>query len=262
MAQIQAAEAQNQQGMPPGAPPQQMPPGYPPPQDYLPQDYAPQQQMPQQPPIPQRPKKDHPLLVDLKRELGLRSEKYDDFELGGHLWKMGTLSAGDAAMASRVADAMSGSPSEYNVRINIAMACLAVVAVDDVPTFEVFGVVVPPTIIVEDPLMPPPEIRMQAFFHLYDWVINDTKGGLGQRLWDIYSEEIDDKSFVASYMDNRDKDIVTFACPSKGCKYELSIAPEFSNGKMNPVYCQHHGVLMIPTEGVNPDREGGNVPLP
>jgi hypothetical protein len=174
---------------------------------------------------------------------------------------MSALSAGDAAMAARVADSLSGSPTEYNVRLNIAMACLAVVAIDDVPAFEVFGVEVPPTIIVEDPLAPPQQIRLQAFFHLYDWVINDTKGGLGQRLWDIYSEEIDDKSFVASYMDNRDKDIVTFQCASEGCQYELSVAPEYENGNMKPPFCQHHGVLMSPVESVNPDRDGGNVPL-
>ena len=263
MAQIHAEEAQRaQQGMPPQAPPQQAPPQAPP--GYPPQGYPQQQSVPtqvtQQPPA--QPKRDHPLLADLKRELGLRSEQYEDFEVGGHLWKMSALSAGDAAMAARVADSLSGSPTEYNVRLNIAMACLAVVAIDDVPAFEVFGVTVPPTILVEDPLAPPQQIRLQAFFHLYDWVINDTKGGLGNRLWDIYSEEIDDKSFVSSYMDNRDKDIVTFKCPSQGCTHELSTAPEYEDGNMKPPFCQHHGVLMQPVESVNPDRDGGNVPLP
>jgi hypothetical protein len=252
MAHIQQAEAQAQQQNPQGIP-QEPPPGSQQPTPGYSTGYN---------QVPRKPKKDHPLLVDLKRDLGLRSEKYVDFEVGGHVWKMSALSAGDSAMAARVADAMSGSPSEYNIRINIAAACLAVAAIDDTPTFEVFGVNVPPTTEITDPYMPPPEIRFQAFFQLYDWVMTDTKGGLGNRLWEIYEKEIDKKSFVSSYLDNKDKDLVTFQCPTSGCDYETTVVPDHEkDGTMKPVFCQHHGVPMVATESVNPNRDGGNIPL-
>ena len=171
-------------------------------------------------------------------------------------------SAGDAALAARVADAMSGSPSEYNIRVNIAMACLAVVAIDDTPIFEVFGVDIPPTLSVDDPYMPPLQVRVQAFFQLYDWVMNDTRGGLGNRIWDIYNTEMDKKSFVSSYLDNRNKNIVMFSCPVQDCEFELAIVPEHdATGNIKPVFCQHHGVPMLPDTEVNPEQTGGDIPL-
>lgn len=224
---------------------------------------------PPSPPVqPQKPtpkthpgevKVEHPVLTSLKLDLGIEHVKAHDVSIGGHKWTLATLAPADLARASRIAD-LTDTMTERQLTYQSAIAAHAIVAIDEVPVYLVFGIEVPPGLTVTDHLRPQKSIRYFAAARVYDFINDDTRTQLPQRLYDAYQDKCDEQGGVASYLDDADSLRVRFKCPEEGCSHELYIVPRMQpgTGDVRLPFCQWDGVPME-IVGAEADTES---PLP
>ncbi len=179
---------------------------------------------------------DHPLLTKLRQDLGIDQLSTHDVKIGGHEWRLVTLAAGDLAMATRLADQLSESVVEHQLIYQGAIAAHAVVAIDGVPSYQVFGVETP-GVPIPDPYRPPRTIRHIAALRLHDF-ISEGRTALPQRLYEAYVDRCDSDGAVDSYMDDPSQQRVTFRCQE--CDHSLTMVPRYKPGTQDVIlpFCQ------------------------
>lgn len=223
------------------------------------------------PPIPEQPRerqpavkpgprrRQHPVLSQLREDLGIDSIRPVDVAIGGHTWTLAALTPGDIATAARLADNLAIGRVETHMTYQTAVISHAVIAIDGVPTHEVFGVELPPGMAVDNPLRPSRSVRFHAAGKLFDFIQEEGKSTLGAKLFDAYMDKMDASGEVRSYLDEPGHKRVTYRCSHEGCEHELTIRPKYKPGTHDMVlpFCQWHGEPMEPVD----EMEGETSPL-
>lgn len=205
---------------------------------------VPPAQAPQTPlTTPGDPKPEHPVLTSLRADLGIDPVHTQDVDVGGHKWTMRTLTPGELARASGIADMSSSTITERELIYHVSIAAHAVVAIDGSPTYKVFNVNVPPVVTIVDHLRPPKAVRYMAAAELFDFIADDTRTSLGLKLYDAYKDRCDSQGAVASYLDDPHEKRVRFRCVEKDCGHELFIPPKVVPGStdIQRPFCMWHG---------------------
>lgn len=191
----------------------------------------------------------HPVLARLREDLGMESTRPMDVRVGKHTWTLATLTPGDLATASRLADQLAIGQVETKLVYETAIVAHAVMAIDAVPTYQVFGVEPPPGIPVQNPLRPPRAVRYLAAGKLYDFIQDEAKTQLGTKLYDAYLDKVDGSGAVQSYLDDESRKRVKFECSVEGCGHTLTMAPRYEPGTRNIMrpFCRWHAEPMTLT---------------
>ena len=213
--------------------------------DIFPQAAAPSQR--QAPKIQQAdPVQEHPILTKLRQDLGIDQINPADVEVGGHRWTMTILAPGDVALAARLTDSMSDTPTERQIVYQGAITSHSIVAIDGVPVYQVFGIVPMPGIVVTDHFRPPKSIRFLAAAKLFDFINDGSKTQLNDKLYDAYLDKVDIHGTVQSYLDDPNNQKVQFRCPETGCGHEVRIIPRkvLGTNDVHLPFCQQHGCPM------------------
>jgi len=191
-------------------------------------------------------KNEHPVLSQLRQDLGLEPIHPKDVSVGGHKWTMVPLSPGDIALVLRLVDQLGDTPGERLQVYNTAVAAHAIVAIDGVPTYQVFGVEGPPGVPIVNHLRPPKIVKFLSAARLFDFINDESRTQLNEKLHDAYMDSCNQYSAVESYLDNPEKKRFRFRCPEENCGHELFIRPRFIPGTrdLQLPFCQWHGCPM------------------
>lgn len=191
----------------------------------------------------------HPVLARLREDLGMESTRPVDVQVGKHEWTLATLTPGDLATASRLADQLAVGQVEAKLVYETAIVAHAVMAIDRVPTYQVFGVEPPPGVPVHNPLRPPRAVRYLAAGKLYDFIQDEAKTQLGTKLYDAYLDKVDGSGAVQSYLDDETRKRVKFECSVEDCGHTLTMAPRYEPGTHNIMrpFCRWHAEPMTLT---------------
>lgn len=224
------------------------------------------------PPIPEQPhlrapaikpgpqKRQHPVLSQLREDLGIDSIRPVDVSVGNHTWTFAALTPGDVATAARLASNLAVGQVEAHMIYQTAVVAHAVIAIDGAPAHEVFSVELPPGMSVDNPLRPPRSVRFHTAGKLFDFIQEEGKATLGSKLFDAYMDKMDASGEVRSYLDEPGHKRVTYRCGHEDCDHELTVRPKYESGTRDMVlpYCQWHGEPMQPVG----EMEGEPSPLP
>lgn len=203
---------------------------------------------------PQR--RQHPVLSQLREDLGVDAIRPVDVHVGGHVWTLVGLAPGDVATASRLADHIAVGQVEKHMTYQTAVVAHAIAAIDSVPTYRVFGVELPPGLQIQNPLRPPRTVRFHAAGNLFDFIQEEGRTTLSTKLFDAYMDKMDASGEVRSYLDEPGHKRVTYRCGHEGCDHSVSIVPRYVTGTRDMVlpYCQWHAEPMEPDDVVeDPD---------
>jgi len=192
------------------------------------------------------PKNEHPVLSQLRQDLGLEPIHPKDVSVGGHKWTLMTLSPGDIALVARLVDQMADSDSERILIYNTAVAAHAIAAIDGVPAYQVFGVDGPPGLPITNHLRPPKIVRILTAARVFDFINDESRSLLGEKLHAAYKDRCDPYGDVESYLDSPETKRLRFRCPEKDCDHEVQIRPRFVPGTrdIQIPFCQWHGCPM------------------
>jgi len=201
-------------------------------------------QVPRVQPGTKRP--EHPILTKLRLDLGVESIKTVDVLVGGHRWTMALLTPADTATAARLADQLTDTPTERVIISQTVIGTYSVVAIDGSPTYQVMGVEPPPGVTITDHMRPPRGIRYLAAARLFDFVNDEGRTELAQRLSQAYRDKFDNAGEVTSYLDDPTHQRTRFRCPEEACGHELLIVPRTTPGTrdIQLPFCQWHGCTM------------------
>jgi hypothetical protein len=187
-------------------------------------------------------RKQHPVLTQLREDLGLDTLRPSDVQVGGHRWTLTMLTPGDVAMAARLAEQLAVGQVERHLVEQAAVVAHAVIAIDQVPTYRVFDVEPAPGAHITNPLRPPRAVRYIAAGKLYDFIQDEGRTELANKLHDAYMDKADGSGAVGSYLDSR----VQFRCGVEGCDHTLRIPPRYQPGTRDIVlpFCRWHAEPM------------------
>jgi len=191
-------------------------------------------------------KQQHPILAQLREDLGVSMVEPVDVQVGAHTWTLATLTPGDLAMASRLADQLAVGQVETRLVYETAVVAHAVMAIDHVPTYQVFSIEPAPGMHVTNPLRPPRSVRYLAAGQLYDFIQDEGRTQLGTKLYEAYVDKADNRGEVRSYLDDPLNAKATYRCSIEGCGHELTVTPRYRPGTRDMVlpFCQWHGEPM------------------
>jgi hypothetical protein len=202
------------------------------------------QQQPLHPPEvpPQGSKAEHPLLQQLRSDLGITHNTPSDKEIGGHTWSMLPVNQQLFGVASRIVEDLAMGTLERLSMMELAIASVAVVAIDGKPIYEVFGIDTQETI--RDPMRPPVNVHVRAASAFFDFLNTDAKQELGTKLHGAYVDTWDKHGLVQSYLDD-DGAQWTWICPDDDCDVMYKQAPRRDDeGAVQSMYCKYHGNRM------------------
>jgi hypothetical protein len=150
------------------------------------------------------------------------------------------------ATASRLADQLAVGQVETRLIYETAVVAHAVMAIDKVPTYQVFGVEPAPGVLVTNPLRPPRAVRYMTAGKLYDFIQDESRTQLGSKLYEAYLDKVDSNGEVRSYLDDPMNRKLTFRCTEQNCDHKITIAPKFKPGTRDMVlpFCIWHATPM------------------
>lgn len=206
----------------------------------------------------EEPKKEHPLLQSLKRDLGVEKISTEDVEVGGYKWTLAMMDATDMAYAHRLADALAMTSTERELYFKTACASVAVRAVNMVPVYIMFDIKVSGA--VANPLHPDRNTQLQAAGALFNF-LNSTTPGLPVTLFEAYQERFDSHFELKSYLNDAEHPRFRYVCTTNGCTEAIVKWPRYVDGTHEhlPYYCSLHGTPMNPSTMVLGDED---LPLP
>lgn len=214
-------------------------------------------------PVYNAPKKPvHPVLAQLKIDLGIEVIEPIDVNVGGHIWTMKPLAESDISTAARLADVTSQTQTDHNVRLPTALISVSIIAIDKVPVWEVFGIEIPPEAQpLTNPLFPPERVRKMAVVQLYEWISDNSKVGLSTQLHNLFISKIDPLGQVKAQTEDPNNPRFEFTCSTQGCDHKIIDVAKYEMGTKNilPYFCKFHGSVMSPIGKLNND--GGLDPL-
>lgn len=185
---------------------------------------------------------EHPLLRKLRQDLGIETSTHHEVKIGGHVWRMTALSAGDTPALLRLVDKKTETWAEHQTVYNTLLGAHSVVAIDGVPTYQLFGVE-PGAIPIADPFRPPRVIRLLATERLYEFIV-EGKGQLAQRVFEAYLDKCEPDSTVESYLDDPANKKMKFRCEK--CGEATTLVPRRKPGTNDVIlpFCQWDAIPM------------------
>ena len=202
----------------------------------------------------QNKKPAHPLLTQLRHEFGIGSDQKPpiDVRVADHVWTFVPLTPDFIALAARVGDSLSETTGEHALRTKQAAVCFAIVAVDSVPVWLMFGLEPGPNDNVDFPLLPKGPIRQSAAVLLYSELTGGLKNRLLEALYEAYVAKIDTDGSVASYMTYEKLDHVVWLCGTDECQYRIVRPRRYEGDQELPYYCELHGTMLIDISTTKP----------
>jgi hypothetical protein len=210
----------------------------------------------------------HPIFQKLYGSFGLSKTKkhYLHVEAAdGALFKctMVLLSEELGIYAGQVATdkAVMGGQIAMNAWMRVMVAALSLTAIDDVPLYQVMGVM-PISgeleVLQMDPYNPPTRIRKAAAISFADKLMTELSY-LAEALFDYYEEKISLDGKIRTSLDRERESTRKYVCPVDGCSIVERLEPQFQeDGMPIPYYCKIHRTELIRT----PDsEESSQVPL-
>lgn len=155
--------------------------------------------------------KGHPLLKKLREDFGIDSIPMEEVELNDHKFTMRVLETSSIATALRFADSLSLTWRESNINLQIALVAFSIVAIDGVPTWQVFGIELAPDerVVVEGefkpvfkPLSPPQRVRILGATAAMDFLNSVATASLSDDLWEFYRTKVDPKASLMAIRDS------------------------------------------------------------
>lgn len=202
-------------------------------------------------------KEEHPILMALRRDFGITGIKTEDIKVDSHNWTIGMLDAREIAVIQRICDSYAMSVTEREMILYTALAAVCVRAIDGEPVYKVFGVAVPPGAVIEDPMLPPRDIRFNASLALFYFLLENAKTKLAYTIYEAYKDKLDDKDEVNSYLNDAERPRYRYR--SSSVDYEFVDFPMVdANGEELPYYCKLTGAVM---EKVSKVVGGDELPL-
>jgi hypothetical protein len=201
------------------------------------------------------PKKDnfkkHPVIQKLLKNFGLKKDKKYDVEIfieDSEEKMVYTMTLVTEEIQSWVLDVAKDKigdegTSVASIYFELLFVCCSVVAIDNVPTYEIFDIKLldnEVSRLSNDPLDIPIRLRKLSAKYLIDILWSETRP-IGDKLLAFYQEVISSKKVISSL----DRDIeskVRFVCPLDECDHYEYLTP---SDKV--IYCRFHGVPMVET---------------
>jgi hypothetical protein len=198
----------------------------------------------------------HPILENLRRDLGIKKVTTEEVEIGGHKWTIRPLDTEDQewAMSLALTATGGGGRPESFMTFQRALGVAAVSAIDDVPIYEIMGIKVPPQITIDDPNRPPRTIRLESHDRLWVEMRQEMLPDVSLQLNEAYTSKMGPKMNVQSSV----TPLQTWICSQEDCRREEVLRPRINEqGNEAAPYCPNCG-----TEMVMESPMGDAAPLP
>jgi hypothetical protein len=201
------------------------------------------------------PKKDnlkkHPVIQKLLKNFGLKKDKKYDVEIfmeDSEEKMVYSMALVTEELQSWVLDVAKEKVSDEGASVasiyfELLFVCCSVVAIDNVPTYEIFDIKLLDSEVSRlsnDPLDIPIRLRKLSAKSLIEILWSETRP-IGDKLLAFYQEVISSKKVISSL----DRDIeskVRFVCPLDECDHYEYLTP---SDKV--IYCKFHGIPMVET---------------
>ncbi len=193
-----------------------------------------------------REKTPHPLLLALKKEFGLLPEETPiKVQFADHVWSFSRLSPEMMLTVANIVGSIANTTIDIEQHMRQLAACSAIVAVDDVPLWQVVGIE-PEADLVKNPMFPASNVRKLASIRFYNSLHSEFDSKLLDEIERAYFNKVDAKFEVSSYLAYETGSKKTkWTCPVDGCDHiifkERSVDAE---GKYLPYFCEVHGAPM------------------
>lgn len=221
-----------------------------------PADFRSKKQPPLRKPLGLASKKPkHPLLAQLHTEFGLGIEENPaiDVQVADHKWSFVPLSPDLIALAARAADTMSETASEHNIRAKQAAVCFSVVAIDDIPTWEVLGLEPTERDDISQPRVPRGPLRQRAAVGLYGEMVSGLTNRLLDALYEAYMAKVDPAGRVKSYTAYEKQEHIVWVCREPDCTHQISRPRRYDDERNEQSYfCELHGAELFPVDSTKP----------
>lgn len=130
-------------------------------------------------------------------------------------------------------------------------ACASVIAIDDIPIHEIYGLVPTPEEerkLAEDKFDIPDRLRKLTALTMANELWEDTDTGVGDKLDTFYQDKILSDNKVMSSYDKEFDGAHRYVCPVDGCQEVHLSKPQLTaEGAETPFYCRYHGKELIKT---------------
>ena len=188
------------------------------------------------------------ILARLNRKFGIRSLDLPELTLDGEHFTLMPLSDGQTAYTVSLASNLSESVVDAALILETATVAMAVVAINKIPIFELFGISTE-GINIADKMNPPETIRQEGCSAFFDYLReHHIRDGLVNFLYREYDEQTNKHN-----QDMFDRGNIRYMCVNK----HVSVLV----GREKPYFCVDCGELMSPiTE--DPVSKADALPLP
>lgn len=156
-----------------------------------------------------KPDIEHPILKRLREDFGIDTIPFEQININGHVFTLRVLDTSSVTSALRFADTLSVTPRENTINLQIALISFAVLAVDEIPLWQMFNVPLgkDERVVVEgkersvfEPMSPPARIRTIAATSFMDFLNSTATASLSEELWKAYNEKVDPKGSLQGLM--------------------------------------------------------------
>ena len=231
-----------------------------------------QKQMHQQPPSPaieQVAKKyQHPVLKRMLEKFGLQAQKKFELEIyskDGTKQKYTLTATPDDiiiwALSVAQPKILTDGEAVATSWFQMVQICSSVVAIDDVPIWQIFGVNTTQSEqndLSKDPFNISSRIRKTTGLELAHVLWTDTQP-IGDKLYEFYMGKILPTIKLTSSYDKEGSGLVRYMCPLDGCTEYIFEKPKLDEaGHPQPFYCKLHGCELV--EAATVEQEN-SIPL-
>lgn len=204
----------------------------------------------------------HPVMERLRarfglRDIGTKSETIDGIKF---TFRKYSQEAYQKFVLNRVilnSESNIETEAEGAQKSDFACVCIAIVAIDDVPVYEVLNVYVDPTeavLLERNPLQPPTGVVLRTAIELYPWLQAMMIPEFANTLVSVYASLFPDVE-----VETGNEEHWIYTCSKPNCDHRLTKPPRRDvTGKDHGYFCCMDGAPMVPACRVS---EARNLPL-
>lgn len=199
----------------------------------------------------------HPILRQLRADLGLDNRSTIDVTVADHVWSFTPLTPEMTALAFRIAEIASTVDVEKALIQEYAAVCCSIVAIDHEPVWKVFDLAPEKGDDVTNPMHPKGRLRQRQSLTLLTELMTNMQIHVLAELMKAYDAEVDSSGEIRGYTYYKN-DHYKYICLVDGCEFNIHRPKRFdSDNKELPYYCEIHGdALELATpDGVAPLSE-------
>jgi hypothetical protein len=201
--------------------------------------------------------KNHPVFDSLLRDFGLKDDiKFDVYN--GHKFSFRQYNAEQNTFCISLADTLSSSAMEYSERIRQNLVSVSLVAIDDVPMYEILGYSPQDFGFARvDSLSIPNKMSILLVEPIRNMFLEKFAPGVIGDLWSIYDRLFPVAKLAPEAEGAEEK--WRYKCPHPGCSHSIDVLPEFGSDSLPRKYfCPTHGDEM---SVMGPVGDLENIPL-